>query len=123
VSDLSSLVDTPGAHSMPYFDPAFPDRTLLLHSACPRRHDPATPVLFVHHGVGRNGADYRDYWMKLVDKAGIVAISIEFRNSRFRNIFGTISAICTTTAAHRTRASNGRTASTSVCSRRCRTRG
>jgi hypothetical protein len=83
VSDLSSLVDTPGAHSMPYFDPAFPDRTLLLHSACPRRHDPATPVLFVHHGVGRNGADYRDYWMKLVDEGGVLAISIEFPEQSF----------------------------------------
>ncbi len=81
--DLSSLVAEPGAHSMAYFDPAFPDRTLLLHSARPRRHDPATPVLFVHHGVGRNGADYRDYWMRLVDEAGILAISIEFPEESF----------------------------------------
>jgi hypothetical protein len=80
---LSRLVAEPGAHSMPYFDPAFPDRTLLLHSARPRRHDPATPVLFVHHGVGRNGADYRDYWMRLVDEAGILAISIEFPEESF----------------------------------------
>jgi hypothetical protein len=83
VSDLSSLVAEPGAHSMPYFDPAFPNRTLLLHSACPRRRDPATPVLFVHHGVGRNGAAYRDYWMRLVDEAGILAISIEFPEESF----------------------------------------
>jgi aerobic C4-dicarboxylate transport protein len=32
----------------------------------------------VHHGVGRNGRDYRDYWLDLVDEAGILAISIEF---------------------------------------------
>ena len=81
--DLSSLVAEPGAHSMPYVDPAFPGRTLLLHSARPRRHDPATPVLFVHHGVGRNGADYRDYWLRLVDEAGILAISIEFPEESF----------------------------------------
>ncbi len=73
----------PGGHSMTYIDPAFPDRTLLLHSARPRRYDPATPVLFVHHGVGRNGADYRDYWVRLVDEAGVLAISIEFPESSF----------------------------------------
>jgi hypothetical protein len=82
-TQLSRLMAEPGALSMPYFDPAFPDRTLLLHSARPRRHDPSTPVLFVHHGVGRNGADYRDYWMRLVDDAGILAISIEFPEASF----------------------------------------
>jgi hypothetical protein len=82
-TQLSRLVAEAGAHSMSYFDPRFPDRTLLLHSACPRHYNPATPVLFVHHGVGRNGADYRDYWMKLVDEAGILAISIEFPEESF----------------------------------------
>ena len=81
--DLSSLVAEPGAHSIPYVDPAFPGRTLLLHSARPRHHGPATPVLFVHHGVGRNGADYRDYWMRLVDRTGVLAISIEFPEESF----------------------------------------
>jgi hypothetical protein len=41
------------------------------------------PVLFVHHGVGRNGRDYRDYWLNLVDKAGILAISIESPEASF----------------------------------------
>jgi hypothetical protein len=83
VNDLSRLVEAPGSHSMRYIDPAFPDRTLLLHSARPRRYDAVTPVLFVHHGVGRNGADYRDYWMRLVDGAGILAIAIEFPEASF----------------------------------------
>jgi hypothetical protein len=40
-------------------------------------------VLFVHHGVGRNGAAYRDYWLKLVDDASILAIAIEFTEASF----------------------------------------
>jgi hypothetical protein len=40
-------------------------------------------VLFVHHGVGRNGAAYRDYWLELVDEAGILAIAIEFPEASF----------------------------------------
>ena len=81
--DLSPLVAAPGGHSMRYVDPMFPDRTLHLHSARPRRFDPSTPVLLVHHGVGRNGADYRDYWLRMVDEIGVLAIAIEFPEESF----------------------------------------
>ena len=68
---------------MDYFDPAFPDQRLILHSARPRRYAPDTPVLFVHHGVARNGQAYRDYWQDDVDAAGILAISVEFPEETF----------------------------------------
>ena len=83
MTDLSLLVQAPGAHSLTYIDPAFPGCKLTLHAACPHGFMPNTPVLLVHHGVGRNGADYRDYWMKLVDTAGILAIAIEFSEAAF----------------------------------------
>jgi len=83
MTDLSRLVQAPGAHSLTYTDQAFPDRPLTLHAACPRGFGARTPVLLVHHGVGRNGAAYRDYWMKLVDAAGILAIAIEFSEAHF----------------------------------------
>jgi hypothetical protein len=81
--DLTPLVACPGANTIPYFDPVFPDRRLVLHSARPRNYDARTPILFVHHGVARNGAAYRDYWMEHVDEAGILAISIEFPEETF----------------------------------------
>ncbi len=83
MTDLLRLVDTPGANSLPYVDPAFPERPLVLHAACPGNFAPDTPVLFVHHGVGRNGAAYRDYWQALVDEASILAIAIEFPEASF----------------------------------------
>ncbi len=83
MTDLSRLVDAPGANSLPYVDPAFPQRPLVLHAARPLQFAAGTPVLFVHHGVGRNGAAYRDYWLKLVDEAGILAIAIEFTEASF----------------------------------------
>jgi len=83
MTELTSLVDTPGANSLPYTDPAFPDRPLLLHAARPRQYEARTPIVFVHHGVNRNGRDYRDYWLDLVDEAGILAISIEFAEASF----------------------------------------
>ncbi len=82
-ADLLRLVAAPGAHSVTYTDPSFPARPLVLHAARPRVFAPETPVLFVHHGVGRNGADYRDYWLKLVDEAGILAIALEFSEASF----------------------------------------
>jgi hypothetical protein len=81
--DLLGLVDSPGGNTLEYTDPAFPDRTLLLHSARPCEFHIDVPVLFVHHGVGRNGAAYRDYWLRCVDEAGILAIAIEFPEASF----------------------------------------
>jgi hypothetical protein len=83
IADLSRLVAAPGAHSVPYTDPMFPDHPLVLHGARPRHFAADTPVLLVHHGVGRNGAAYRDYWLKLVDEAGILAIAVEFPEASF----------------------------------------
>ena len=87
MTDLSGLVEVPGANSLPYIDPAFPDRPLLLHAARPRDYHNGMPVLFVHHGVGRNGRDYRDYWLDLVDDAGVLVISIEFPEASFPEHF------------------------------------
>src|SRR5258708_6750182 len=80
--DLSRLVEAP-ASSLPYVDPAFPNRPLVLHSARPRDYHIGTPVLFVHHGVRRNGRDYRDYWLDQVNEAGVLAIAIEFPEASF----------------------------------------
>jgi hypothetical protein len=83
MTDLSHLVDAPAVSSLPYVDPVFPDRQLVLHAARPRAYHRGLPVLFVHHGVVRNGGDYRDYWLDLVDDAGILVISIEFPEASF----------------------------------------
>jgi len=41
------------------------------------------PVVLVHHGVARNGSDYRDYWLPHVDEAKVLAIAIEFPERSF----------------------------------------
>jgi hypothetical protein len=55
----------------------------MLHAARPRVWSPETPILFVHHGVARNGEAYRDYWAPLVDDADVLVISIEFPEASF----------------------------------------
>ncbi|MSP04786.1 MAG: alpha/beta hydrolase [Acetobacteraceae bacterium] len=83
MTDLSALMAHPGDNFVDYADPVFPARTLRLYSACPLDVSPDTPVLFVHHGVARNGRDYRDYWGAHSKKTGILAVSIEFSEENF----------------------------------------
>ena len=83
MTDLRELVAQPGANSVTWYDAEFPDQALLLHSARPRHCTPRTPVLFVHHGVGRNGEAYRDYWLPLAEQHGILALAIEFTEASF----------------------------------------
>ena len=83
MTDLSRLVEGPAATSLPYVDPAFPHRPLVLRAGRPRDYRVGIAVLFVHHSVRRNDEDYRDYWLDLVDTAGILAISVEFPEASF----------------------------------------
>ena len=55
----------------------------MLHAAVPAAWHPGRPVLFVHHGVARNGRDYRDYWLAHAEAATILAIAIEFPEASF----------------------------------------
>jgi poly(3-hydroxybutyrate) depolymerase len=80
---LHALIASPGANSLDWYDEAFPGRRLRLHAARPERYTPDLPVLFVHHGVGRNGADYRDYWLPLAEANQLLAIAIEFPEDGF----------------------------------------
>ena len=78
MTDWPALVAKPGANDTPYGDPGLPGRPITLRSARPRDWTPDMPVLFVHHGVNRNGDDYRDFWLPLVDAAGLLVVAPEF---------------------------------------------
>ncbi len=77
-ADLHGLVAHAGANDVRYDDPVLSGRPLFLRSACPRTYSPRTPVLLVHHGDLRNGVDFRDFWLPLVDEAQLLAIALEF---------------------------------------------
>lgn len=78
MNDLRPLLAQAGGNDLDYATPGLPGRKIVLRSARPRHWTPQTPVLFVHHGVNRNGADYRDYWRPLVDEADLLVIAPEF---------------------------------------------
>jgi poly(3-hydroxybutyrate) depolymerase len=83
MSDLRPLLAHPGANEIAWTDPQFPGRPLTLRSARPRDCTPDTPIVFVHHGRGRNGEDYRNYWLPLVDEADLLVIAPEFSEAAF----------------------------------------
>jgi len=83
-SALKALIEKPGANSTPFRDGSvFPGRMVTLRAACPENYSPDSPVMFTHHGVGRNGADYRDYWLSFAAEQGWLVIVPEFSEEEF----------------------------------------
>ena len=83
MTDLRSLLAQPGANNLEYEMPCLPGRAMMLRSARPVHCTPDTPIVFVHHGMGRNGYDYRDFWLPLVDEADVLVIAPEFPAESF----------------------------------------
>ncbi len=82
MESLRELFANPGANDLPMLHPTI-GRAMTLRSARPRHCTPDTPIVFVHHGVNRNGDDYRDYWLPLVDEADVMVIAPEFPGEGF----------------------------------------
>lgn len=83
MTDLQGLVAQAGANDLAYTDPAFPDRPMMLRSACPKGMGPRTRLVFAYHGAARNGGDYRDFWLPFVDEANLLVIAPEFPHETF----------------------------------------
>lgn len=86
MTDLRALLARPGANDMAWENPNLPGRPMVLRSARTKHVTAETPVLFVHHGVGRNGDDYRDYWLPLVDEADVLVVAPEFPTAGYPGI-------------------------------------
>ncbi len=58
-------------------------KTLPVWYYRPKGFTPDTPILFVMHGVKRNADDYRDNWIGLADKYGLLIVAPEFSQATF----------------------------------------
>jgi hypothetical protein len=56
------------------------DRPFTLNTYRPYRYTPDRPVVFVQHGVLRNGDDYRDFWIPAADKHNVLIVAPTFSN-------------------------------------------
>jgi pimeloyl-ACP methyl ester carboxylesterase len=83
VTEWRQLAAKAGANELADVDPMFPDRPMMLRSACPKGIGPATRVVFAYHGAARNGGDYRDFWLPFVDETNLLVIAPEFPLASF----------------------------------------
>ena len=61
---ISLDLNHPGRNAIPYVDEdRNSDRPFTLHTYRPYNYTADRPVVFVQHGVLRNGDDYRDFWI------------------------------------------------------------
>lgn len=78
LSTLRGELSKPGKASFAFADQANPDRPLVLHAYRPAGWRADDPVVLVQHGMLRNGADYRDFWVPVADRCGLLVLAIEF---------------------------------------------
>jgi hypothetical protein len=75
---LAQALPAGGSASIPYRDPFHPDRQLVLECRRPASHTPDKPVVIVQHGMRRNGGEYRDAWIPIADRHGLLIAAITF---------------------------------------------
>ena len=84
MSDLHGLVAQAGANDTWYEDAFLPGHPVRLWSARPKLYAAKMPLLFVHHGDLRNGGEFRDFWLPLVDEVRILVIAPEFSGAAYQ---------------------------------------
>lgn len=76
---LAAALARPGPAAIPFRDPAGdPTRLITLHCYRAPGHRPENPVVFIQHGMGRNGDEYRDYWVPAADRHGLLLVAPTF---------------------------------------------
>ncbi|MDF1663442.1 MAG: hypothetical protein P1V97_16850 [Planctomycetota bacterium] len=67
-----------GAGHLLYKRPSKTRKPIKIWYYAPASLKKTSPILFVMHGVKRNGKDYRDSWIKESDETGFLVIAPEF---------------------------------------------
>lgn len=76
---LAEALARPGRAAIPWTDPACdPARPLTLHCYRAEGYTPDRPVVLVQHGMGRNGDEYRDFWIPAADRHGLLIVATTF---------------------------------------------
>jgi pimeloyl-ACP methyl ester carboxylesterase len=83
------VLDPPvGRSTLPFIDARHPQRPLQVNVYRPARHRPQDEVVFVQHGMLRNGDDYRDFWIEAAEKHNLLIVAPTFGNDHFAKADG-----------------------------------
>lgn len=77
-----------GRGSLPFIDARHPETPLEINFYRPARHGPDDEVVFVQHGMMRNGDDYRDFWIDAADKHNLLIVAPTFGTTHFSGAEG-----------------------------------
>jgi hypothetical protein len=76
--DLAAL-RAPGRHAIGFTDAACDAaRPLTLHAYRAASATPDSPVVLVQHGMGRNGDEYRDFWIEPAERHGLLILATTY---------------------------------------------
>lgn len=78
-----SLDPPQGRSTLPFIDARHPERPLEVNVYRPARHRPEDAVVFVQHGMLRNGDDYRDFWIEAAERHNLLIVAPTFGNEHF----------------------------------------
>jgi poly(3-hydroxybutyrate) depolymerase len=77
-----AALERPGRAAIDWVDAAVdPARPLVLHCYRAASHRPENPVVLVQHGMGRNGDEYRDFWVEAADRHGLLIVAPTFSDA------------------------------------------
>ena len=72
-----------GRGSLPFIDSANPERPIEVNHYRPAAHRPMDRIVIVQHGMGRNGDEYRDFWIEAADKHNLLIVAPTFSDAHF----------------------------------------
>lgn len=81
---LAEALRAPGRHAVTFIDAAGnADRPFTLNCYVPVGHTPEDRVVFVQHGMLRNGDEYRDFWIAAADRHRLLIVAPTFPNEHY----------------------------------------
>jgi poly(3-hydroxybutyrate) depolymerase len=81
---LQMLLETNGTNAIPFAFKGSPGREIILHTYKSAGYAPGKNVVFVQHGMKRNGDDYRDFWIPAANQHDLLIIAPTFPDASFQ---------------------------------------
>ncbi|MBN9527410.1 MAG: alpha/beta hydrolase [Alphaproteobacteria bacterium] len=72
-----------GRSTLPFVDARHPDRPIDVNLYRAPGYRPGGDVVFVQHGMLRNGDDYRDFWIPAADRHDLLIVAPTFGDAYF----------------------------------------
>lgn len=80
---LNTLLAQTGTREIAYDFAGQPGKPILLNCYVSEGYAPGKPVVFVQHGMMRNGDDYRDFWIRAADLHDLLIVAPTFPTADF----------------------------------------